>query len=98
MKYDYETMRMECFSDVKSMEDTFNSYINPILTKCIKNTVLTKGELIIMDSYKSLFAIDYLIKNGYLRIISYGIMTQDHIVTYTGKQNEKSNFKKNDAK
>ncbi len=30
-------------------------------------------------------AIDYLIKNGYLRIISYGIMTQDHIVTYTGK-------------
>jgi hypothetical protein len=24
-------------------------------------------------------------KNGYLRIISYGIMTQDHIVTYTGK-------------
>lgn len=45
MKYNYETMRMECFSDVKSMEETFNSYINPILTKCIKNTVLTKGEL-----------------------------------------------------
>ena len=50
------------FLRCKSMEDTFNSYINPILTKCIKNTVLTKGELIIMDSYKSLFAIDYLIK------------------------------------
>lgn len=50
-----------------------------------KKHCINKRRIIIMDSYKSLFAIDYLIKNGYLRIISYGIMTQDHIVTYTGK-------------